>query len=280
MNFPEVDFRYKDEEKFIEGFKNILAQNPELFVKKLSYIFGFYNLIFILEVKYKLLYKETGSEEYLEKNIYKLFNDKDNNIDKTSFLNFNENSLRILENSFTKRNYFNPFLRGIIELWDSIFNDYLIYLKNIMNISNYILEKFSQKNPYKINSFGLNIFLQLSQDKYDKIKKLIDIQEIKKYINKKIEELNLVNNYYYYPYVLNWLDDFLKTTKFKEHMSEIEKENSNFIKYFKYLYLNCIILYNYARIIISDLTPNIREIDKYLYDEQNNFKFISVTVST
>jgi len=50
-------------------------------------------------------------------------------------------------------------------------------------------------------------------------------------------------------YIRNWLDDYLKTKFIINEFSNIEKEESNFIKYIKYLKVNCLIMNNFIESI-------------------------------
>jgi hypothetical protein len=121
LNFPEINFRSKDDEIFIERFKYHLKNNSNDFIDKLKYNFPFYNLIFILEKNNNLLGNEIESDDYLEKAIYKSINHNDNNLNNIdninysiiysidlvkkailSLSNFNSNSLYLLNKSFER----------------------------------------------------------------------------------------------------------------------------------------------------------------------------------
>ena len=258
LNIPEMDTRQPDDEQFFEGFKYLLNNDMNNFINKLKSNFGFYNLIFILEKKNNIINRENdSSDEYLEKIIYKLISNKENsfltNI-KNAYLSsnnyvkdcifslkdFTKNSLEILNES-ARDNKFDIIL---------LFKNYNAYLLTLFSICNFILRKFINNNEFNLNLFDLTIFLQDYKDTFQQMKKTILLNDIKNHILFLYDNLILDEKDYFDVYIRNWIDDYLNTQYIKDTFSEIEKEKSSFKNYFKFLRINCIILYNFLRKII------------------------------
>ena len=245
LNIPEMNIRQSDDEKFVEGIKYLLNNDIHNFISKLKYNFNFYNLIFILEKNYNILNDEINSnEEYLEKIIYKLINNDENNsllninnlkIESDNFVkncilslkDFKKNSLDILNDSANDNNNNNIYL---------LFKNYNNYLLTLFSICNFVLRKLINNNEYELNLFKLDIFLQDYKDKFESMKKTILIKDIKIHILSLFNNLKLNKKDYFDAYISNWMDDYLNTKYIQDTFSAIEKENSSFIKYFKFLF--------------------------------------------
>ena len=136
----------------------------------------------------------------------------------------------------------------------SIFNAYLKYLIRIINKCKYIGWKLFTNSPKKLkfNLFNLNIFLQQNKDIFDKMKHVINIIEIKNLIIKIYEDLKLNERYSNYNICIkNWVDELLKSPKIIKLLSDIEMENSDYIKNFHYFNHNLLILYEFINKIID-----------------------------
>jgi len=243
FKIPEMDCRQPNDNKFIEGFKYILNSKPDILIKNLIRTFNFYSFIFILEIKNNTLDNDSNTEFYLEKIIYRLL--------KFSNIKAEEPTLTIsADNTLTLRDFTTHFLSLIspinknkLELESCKY-----YLLRIASLCNFILNKFNDDSPYNLSLFHLKIFSENS-DNLNELKNKILIQEIKNEIFKRFDS-NILNNEIYLKQtfdilVRNWLDDYLKTDHIINEFSNIEKEDSNFIKYIKYLKVNCLILNNF-----------------------------------
>ena len=97
------------------------------------------------------------------------------------------------------------------------------YLLKITSLCNFILQTIIDRSPYNLSLFNLKIFTENS-DKWDELKNKILIQEIKNEILRRLDNLKLKN---------------------KEYFQQLFDVDVNFIKYIKYLKVNCIILNNF-----------------------------------
>ena len=282
LNIPEIEIRQPDE-NFIKGIKYLLTNDMDNFMNNLKYNFNCYNLIFILEKNNNIFNKEISSEkQYLEKIIYKLITNNENNsllnkddseIDKLddvqklifSLKDFKRASLELVEKNRSKSK-----VRRIKYYFNS--ENYRQYLLNILTICDYILRKFINDNEYKLNLFNSKIFLHDYSDAFEKMKKSVSVIDIKNYIVSLYDDKILKEGKGCFDiYIKKWMDDYLNSKSIKDIIHQIEKENSSFIKYFKFLKLNCIALYNFVR-RIPTFDPKECFIDyDYLYNYYNRY---------
>ena len=265
LKIPEIDINQQPDENFIEGMKYLLANDMQNFMNNLKHKFSFYKLIFILEKKNNILDNELSSEkDYLEKIIYKLLNGKLNDLSsEKNVLNGEMNETKIFISSLNdfKKFSLNSFTENKKQL---SYDNYKKVLLFILSICNYILRKFANNNEYKLNIFNLKEFLHAHKEKLDQMAKTISITNIKNHILSLYLNNNKLRKYQdnFDDIIKNWLDDYLNSKYIKEIFSELEKENSSFIKYLKYLKINCNILYNFIR-KIQFLYSKYRNINAY-----------------
>ena len=266
FEIPEINCRQSDDDKFIEGFKYILNNKSDILINNLFRTFNFYSFIFILELNNNTLNNDDINKEfYLERTIYRLLN--------FSNINYEDSSkIKIAENTFTLRDFTNKFLSLISQINDKEFELIFIncnnYLLKITSLCNFILQTIIHRSPYNLSLFNLKIFTENS-DKWDELKNKILIQEIKNEILRRFDNLKLKNKEYFQQLfdadVRNWIDDYLKSDHIINEFSKIEKEESNFIKYIKYLKVNCIILNNFLN-RIEFFIRNIKNIELGKYN--------------
>ena len=275
FKIPEMNCRQPDDEAFIEGFKYILNNNPDILITNLLRTFNFYSFIFILELKSNTLDNDANKEFYLEKTIYKLINfskimkNDENDEDDESGLKI------IAENTLTLQDFTTKCLSFISQKDDKEFELAIgncnYYLLNITYICNFILKKYSDESPYNLSVFNLKIFNE-KPDKLGELKNKILIQKIKDEILTRFDNLQMDHKEYYLQlfdaYVRNWLDDYLKTEHIINEFSNIEKEKSSFIKYIKYLKVNCLILNNYLCKIDFFIRNIKRKYERFIYFEE------------
>lgn len=127
--------------------------------------------------------------------------------------------------------------------YSSVYEAYRHYLLYRLTICNHILRKFVIYDEYKFNIFNLKIFLHDYKNIFENMKKTILINDIKNYIFSLYDEIIIKDKDFFDAYIRNWMDDYLNSKHIKTIFDEIEKENSSFIKYFKFLKVNCSILY-------------------------------------
>ena len=278
VKIPEINLIQSDEFIYIEKLKNLINNDCELLIKYLENNSNYHNLIFILEMKNGLILKRRSLYESLEKGLYLLIYDKSINIElykfkellKTpdsqkdyinSLQNFNSVSLFLLEQCYNNK------LKKSYEIFDDFVE---FYLKNILSKCNFILAKAYNKDPFELNLFKTKIFLNENKKAYISMKKNIDIQAIKKSIINYYDKKNLKGKEFFNNYIKIWLDCFYESIYIIKILDDIKKETIGFIKFFKYLKINCIILINYLS-KIKDL-EYISFNDKY----KNKMKFICI----
>ena len=160
------------------------------------------------------------------------------------------------------------------------------FLRILFTICNYILTLSNKSSNDKENIPNINIFnssfFAPFNDKLKSISNSISIDQISKNILKylqKIEETNFSysNNYIsnYFCVVENWLTLFKESPFIQEISLEIQKEDFNYITFFKYLKINCLTLINFLNIIeeidfikfscINDKNLKIENVD-FIYE--------------
>ena len=242
FEIPEINCSQPNDDKFIEGFKYILNNKADILINNLIRTYNFYSFIFILEIKNNTLDNDSNTEFYLEKIIYKLLKFSNINTEEPSKIISADITLSLRDFTTKFLSLISPINENQLDL-ESCNN----YLLSIESLCNFILNKFNDDSPYNLSLFHLKIFSENS-DKLNELKNKILIQEIKNEIFKRFDTKILNSNIYlkqtFDLYVRNWLDNYLKTDHIINEFSNIEKENSNFIKYLKYLKVNCLILNN------------------------------------
>ena len=276
FKIPDMNCRQPDDDKFIEGFKYILINKPDILINDLIRSFNFYSFIFILELRNNTLDNDVNTEFYLEKTLYKLLQfSKINTEDPNRIIS--ANSTLTLQDFTTKcLSLISQKNKNKFEL-SSCKN----YLLKTISLCNFILNKFYDESSYNLSLFHLKIFNENS-DKLNELKNKILIQEIKNKILKRFDKLILNKRIYlkqiFDAYVRNWLDDYLKTDHIIKEFSNIEKADSNFIKYIKYLKVNCLILNNFIERIDffiktnKNIYKNIKNIEFSLIEEKDTKK--------
>ena len=235
-----------------------------------------------------VLLKNKDLFESLERNLYflkfdklkQLESNKSDDLLKTqndyilSLKNFNSISISLLEKCFNKkikkRNY-------------KIFNYYTEhYLKIILSICNFILKKAYEDDPYNLSIIHSKLFLEENQDLYINFKNNINLQLIKNRIIDYYNRLNIGQDFFN-KYIKNWLDDFCKTKSTINTFNKIEKEPSFFLRFFKYLKINSLILTCYINKIeeIQVFLKNNKLKNKinYLCFKENNKNFAKLNLS-
>ena len=150
-----------------------------------------------------------------------------------------------------------------------ILSDYIHkYLIKIFAKCNFVLKQYYNNDIYNFSVFRTNIFLKENQKEFINMKNKIDLQEIKIYILKCYAKINMKGKEFFNLYINNWLDCFCKTKYIINVFNEIEKESVPFLKFFKFLRINCFILINYLSKI-----EEIQVIAKN-YKIKNEIKFI------
>ena len=231
LQLPKLNFSNKDIIDYINQFKNLINNYTikELFKKN-----NFNSLYFIVNKQNNLL-DDKDPVLYLEKVIYFLFVEHKNNIE----------DLYISEKEFilSLKNFYGYILSLTSLKYENILYSMLkSYLIKILAKCNYILSKACLNDYTNLNIFHSKIFLNKNNIPYNIFSKNISINFIKYRILSRFDLFNLNKKESLGFNVNNCLNLYYKSKGIIKILNDIEKDSIPFVRFFKYLKVNCHIL--------------------------------------